>query len=61
MEQQISIEKVNEKVEQLSRDFEKLKEDLEFASGTEEGYIEIEEGQSTKMDFDNFIEEIKTW
>jgi len=38
-----------------------LKEDLEFARRTEEAYKEIESGKSRRMDFDEFIEEMKKW
>jgi len=36
-------------------------EDLEFARRTEEAYKRIESGEGVKMDFDNFINEIKKW
>jgi len=38
-----------------------LKEDLEFAKRTEEAWKRIEEGKGVKMDFDDFIREIKKW
>lgn len=42
--------------------FEKnLKEDLEFARRTEEALLRIERGKGKKMNFDDFIKEIKTW
>lgn len=40
---------------------EKFKEDLEFAQKTEEAYQRIEKGEGIKMDFDDFIEEMKKW
>lgn len=40
---------------------EKFKEDLEFARRTEEAYKRIEEGKGIKMDFDDFIKEMKKW
>lgn len=40
---------------------ESMKEDLEFAKRTEEAYQRIEAGQGIKMDFDDFIEEMKKW
>lgn len=40
---------------------ESIKEDLEFAKRTEEAYQRIEAGQGIKMDFDDFIEEMKKW
>ena len=39
----------------------RLKEDLEFARRTEEAYKEIEKGEFKRMDFDEFIEEMKRW
>jgi AbrB family looped-hinge helix DNA binding protein len=38
-----------------------LKEDLEFAKKTDEAWKRIEEGKGIKMNFDNFINEIKKW
>ncbi|MBR9702246.1 AbrB/MazE/SpoVT family DNA-binding domain-containing protein [Candidatus Pacearchaeota archaeon] len=40
---------------------EKMKEDLEFARRTEEAYKRIEAGEGIRMDFDDFIEEMKKW
>jgi len=38
---------------------EKIKDDLEFAKRTEKAYKRIEAGEGIKMDFDNFIKEMK--
>lgn len=38
-----------------------LKEDLEFAKRTEEAWKRIEEGKGIKMDFDDFLKEMKKW
>ena len=38
-----------------------LKEDLEFATRTEEAYKRIEAGKGITMDFDDFIKEMKKW
>jgi len=46
------------KVEKLT---DKIKEDLEFAKRTEEAYKRIDNGEGIKMDFDDFIEEMKKW
>lgn len=40
---------------------EEMKEDLEFAKRTEEAYQRIEAGEGIKMDFDDFISEMKKW
>ncbi len=40
---------------------ENLKEDMEFARRTEEAMKRIEAGKGIKMDFDDFINEIKKW
>ena len=43
-------------------DFDKnLKEDLEFARRTEDAFKKIEAGRGIKMDFDDFIKEMKRW
>ena len=38
-----------------------LKEDLEFAKKTDEAWKRIEQGKGIKMDFDDFIDEMKKW
>jgi bifunctional DNA-binding transcriptional regulator/antitoxin component of YhaV-PrlF toxin-antitoxin module len=38
-----------------------LKEDLKFAKRTEEAYRRHEKGDFVKMDFDEFIKEMKKW
>ena len=40
---------------------ENLKEDMEFARRTEEAMKRIEAGEGIKMDFDDFMDEIKKW
>ncbi|MBL7054819.1 AbrB/MazE/SpoVT family DNA-binding domain-containing protein [Candidatus Woesearchaeota archaeon] len=38
-----------------------LNEDLEFAKKTDEAWKRIEEGKGIKMDFDDFLDEMKKW
>ena len=40
---------------------EQMKEDLEFAKRTEETYKRIEAGEGIKMEFDDFLAEMKKW
>jgi AbrB family looped-hinge helix DNA binding protein len=40
---------------------EQMKEDLEFARRTEEAYKRIEAGEGIRMNFDDFIKEMKKW
>ena len=40
---------------------EAFQEDLEFARRTEEALKRIEAGEGIKMNFDDFIEEMKRW
>ena len=40
---------------------QQMKEDLEFARRTEEAYEKIESGKGIKMNFDDFIQEMKKW
>ncbi len=40
---------------------ENFQEDLEFARRTEEALKRIEAGEGIKMNFDDFIEEMKKW
>jgi bifunctional DNA-binding transcriptional regulator/antitoxin component of YhaV-PrlF toxin-antitoxin module len=46
------------RISELDKDFE---EDLEFARKTEEAYLRHEKGDSVEMEFDDFIDEMKTW
>lgn len=39
----------------------KKDEDLEFARRTDKELKRIEKGNGVKMDFDEFIKEMKTW
>ena len=41
--------------------YKKLIEDLEFARRTEEAIERCEKGKFIRMDFDEFIEEMKKW
>lgn len=59
--EQITLEKINEKIDNLTREFEKLKEDLEFAGRTEEAYKRHESGDFIEMDGDEFLKELKRW
>lgn len=38
-----------------------LKEDLEFAKKTDETWKRIEQAKNIKMDFDDFVDEMKKW
>jgi len=38
-----------------------LKEDLEFARKTDEAWKRIGKGKGIKMDFDDFVDEMKKW
>lgn len=40
---------------------ENFEEDLAFAKKTEEAFKRIEQGKGVKMEFDDFIEEMKRW
>ena len=46
------------KVKDISKD---LEDDLIFARRTEEAFKRYEKGKFTEMDFDEFMEEAKTW
>ena len=56
------IRNKNQIILKKASDFdEQLKEDLEFARRTEEAYKRHERGEFIKMDFDEFIKEMKKW
>jgi len=49
---------IMKKADKLSRN---LEEDLEFAKRTDDALKRIESGKGTKMDFDDFVKEMKKW
>ncbi len=64
MEQQVFLEKIYKKLENLEvlmKKFGQFTEDMEFARRTDEAYKRIETGEGETMEFDNFIEEMKKW
>ena len=48
-------------LERVSEMDDQLKEDLEFARRTEEAWKEIDRGEGTEMDFEEFLNEIEKW
>ncbi|MBU2616387.1 MAG: AbrB/MazE/SpoVT family DNA-binding domain-containing protein [Nanoarchaeota archaeon] len=48
-------------LKRASKADENFKEDFEFAKRTEEAWKQIEKGECTTMDFDDFINEMKKW
>jgi len=61
-EELIVIKNGNQIILKKATDFsENLKEDLEFARRTEEAFKRHERGECIRMDFDEFIEEMKEW
>lgn len=59
--EQITLEKINERINELNEKFEKLEEDLEFARRTDEAYERIEAGEYISLDSDDLLEEMKKW
>ena len=59
--EQITLEQINEKVNELNRKFEKLKEDLEFSRRIRDAWNSYDRGEFKEMDFDDFIKEVKKW
>ena len=49
---------VLKKTDKLS---EEMKEDIEFAKRTDEALKRIESGEGTRMNFDDFLNEMKKW
>ena len=49
---------IMKKASKLSRN---LEEDLEFAKRTDEALKRIEAGKGIKMDFDDFVKEMRKW
>lgn len=48
-------------LKQAAKISEQMKEDIEFAKRTEEALNRIESGSGTRMNFDEFLEEMKKW
>ena len=62
--QQISLDKIYKKLEDLERfmkKFEQFAEDMEFSRQTEEAYRKHEEGDFIEMDSEKFLKELKKW
>lgn len=59
--EQLTIEEINEKIERLRKEFEKMKDDLEFTRRTEEACERIEAGEYISVDSDDLLEEMKKW
>jgi len=61
-EKLILIKNKDQLIMKKATDIDKnLKEDLEFAKRTEEAMKRIESGKGIRMDFDEFIKEMKKW
>lgn len=61
--EQIIIIKAGNQIimEKVSKFSKKLKEDLIFAKRTEEAWKRYDRGEFVKMDFDEFMKEVKKW
>ncbi|MBI2043649.1 hypothetical protein HYT25_04640 [Candidatus Pacearchaeota archaeon] len=63
--EQANINKVNEELTHLKREFAKMKtlleDDLEFARKTEEAWQEIDDGKFKEMPSEEFLKEIEKW
>lgn len=63
--EQANLNKLNEELVQLKREFKKMKslieDDLEFARRTEEAWQEIDEGKFREMPSEEFLKEIEKW
>jgi len=56
------IKSKNQIIMKKATDLDKtLKEDLEFARRTEKAWEEIKKGKGIRMNFDEFIDEMKKW
>jgi len=49
---------IMKKADHLDKNF---KEDIEFAKNTEEAWNRIKQGKGIRMDFDEFLDEMKKW
>ena len=60
-----NINDLSREVMLLKKEFAKMEEfmeeNLEFTKRTEEAWQEIDEGNCTKMDSEDFLKEIKKW
>ncbi|MBS3093704.1 hypothetical protein J4456_03950 [Candidatus Pacearchaeota archaeon] len=56
---QVSLDDLNNKTEQLRKEFEKMKEDMEFALRTEEAWKEYERGEFISQPVDEFLKELE--
>ena len=58
---QRGIKSKNQAIKEMIQEFEKHLDDIEFARRTEEAYQAYERGEFTRMNYDDFIKEIKNW
>ncbi len=59
--EQITIEKMNKRINELNKKFEKLKEDIEFSRRIRDAWDSYDRGEFKEMEFDDFMKEIKKW
>ncbi len=59
--EQMTLESLNEKVDRLRKEFEQMKEDLEFARRTEEAWQRIENGEGIRMPKEEFLKALEKW
>ena len=55
------ISSKNKALKQMIKEYQQHLDDLEFAKRTEEAYQAYERGEFTRMDYDDFMKEIKNW
>ena len=56
---QITIEDLNERINILTKEFDKMKEDLEFSRRIRDAWDSYDKGEFISQNTDEFLEELK--
>ena len=59
--EQITLEQINEKVNELNKKFEKLKEDLEFSRRIRDAWDRYDKSEFNSLSKEDFLKELEKW
>ena len=59
--EQLTLEQMNEKVNELNQKFEKLKEDLEFSRRIRDAWERYDKGEFKSLSKKDFLKELEKW
>jgi hypothetical protein len=59
--EQITLEAMNKKINELNEKFEKLKEDIEFSRRIRDSWERYDKGNFKNLSKEDFLEELEKW